>query len=419
MAGGPLAVLGRGVDRAAVARRLRELGASVALDPPADDAWRTLGVTFGRLLGRKLLKLYFDPAHCSGESWARQMDGMRGYFSRFPETPRKERVLMLTHTFGFELGTEFVPDAASAGDPRMRALFDITEMLDGVLFSPSAMLDARGRVLLCVAGAPAEDPGAVWPRVAFRARVNAMPAGGDDDEDEPDPEATAPAAGRVAVRALALAALTARGLLEDERGHPGIGGTHAGMLAWARDVGAEAEMEPAEREVLRTPIGSLPRQAQVDAVWRLEGLSVLLWALGRAEIPPHDRISDAQTLWAAAGLLDGDAARRLLHAPVLRPRGEIGALRGRLFALHWRLRDFSLRRGAMDFAQFASTAWFGPLDVTGVPLVDGDLAIGGVRIDRAPPEALGNAMSAASERHLAANWLWEGPDTYSQADVST
>jgi hypothetical protein len=33
------------------------------------------------------------------------MSGMRGYFARFPDTDRKQRVLMLPSTLRFSLGT--------------------------------------------------------------------------------------------------------------------------------------------------------------------------------------------------------------------------------------------------------------------------------------------------------------------------
>lgn len=73
----------------------------------------------------------------------------------------------------------------------------------------------------------------------------------------------------------------------------------------------------------------------------------------------------------------------------------------------------------MDFEEFARTCWFGPLDITGLPLVDGDLAIKGQRIDLADPDAVRAATSAAQERHQAANWLREGPEEYSNASVAT
>jgi hypothetical protein len=41
----------------------------------------------------------------------------------------------------------------------------------------------------------------------------------------------------------------------------------------------------------------------------------------------------------------------LLANPTLRSREEIRALRDRLFALHWRLRNFHIKPGVMDFAE--------------------------------------------------------------------
>ncbi|HEX8244624.1 MAG TPA: DUF4272 domain-containing protein [Longimicrobium sp.] len=415
----PLSIFGRNLDRAAVARRMREVARTVELDRADEDGWRSLTASFGRLWSRKTLTLTYDPAHCSEPEWPRQMDGMRGYYSRFPDTPRKARVMMLTHTFRFVFGTRFAPEHGGTSDPRVQALFAVAELLDAVLFTPSALLDARGRVLFGARGQADEDPDAAWPKVAYAVSVDAAAAAAEHGDDDEDAEASAPTPERVAVRALALAALSARGMMEAESGQPEIAGTYQRLLAWARETGAEGEMEEAEREVLRTPLGSLDPQAQVNACWRLDGLGVLLWALGRCELPPHDQTVDANTLWRAAGLLDAGAARELSAAPVLRPRDEIATLRKRLFALHWRLREYNIRRRAMDFAQFASTAWFGPLDITGFPLADGDLAIGGARIDRAPQEQLGTAFSIAHERHLAANWLWEGPELYSEADDST
>jgi len=88
-------------------------------------------------------------------------------------------------------------------------------------------------------------------------------------------------------------------------------------------------------------------------------------------------------------------------------------------ALHWRLKDFHIDRSAIDFTDFARTCWFGPLDLTAAPIVDGDLALRGERIDRAPDDVFEIAMSAAQERHQAVNWLFEGPERYSQTCKST
>jgi hypothetical protein len=418
MAMEPISLFGHELNRTAVAKRMRELAGSVALDVPRDDGWFELTATFGPFWSRKKLVLHYDPTYCSGPNWKQQMEGMRGYFSRFPDTPRKARVMTLTRTFAFTLGTVFHPHAADRTDPRWQAVLELAQLLDAVLFTPSALLDARGRVLFGAGGAVMENPAAEWPRATEAADAGVSADAEDLEEGEDDYEPDPPAAERVAIRALALAALAMRGVLENAPKKEAAE-THGRLVSWAREVGAEAEMEEYEREVLLTPPGSLHPQTQTNAMWRLEGLVVLLWALGRADLPPHDHETDPRAVFPAAGMLDADAARALLAAPVLRPRDEIAALRKRLLGLHWRMRDFTIRPQAMDFAHFAATAWFGPMDITSLPLVDGDLAIAGKRIDRAKPPEFGKAQSIAMERHLAVNWLWEGPELYSDADVST
>jgi hypothetical protein len=420
----PISLYFRELDRAIVARRLRELASSVELDGP-DDAWTRAVATFRKLLGRRTVTLSYDPEFCSEPNWSRQIDGMRGYFSRFPQRPNTWKVMGVIGTFGGTVGTLFDPPLKSGDDVRLQAVLAVAETIDAVIFTPSALRDAQGRILYGAGGARDDDPGAVWPRVVLKVRSPDPLADAMHERsrptapDEEGPVEEAPAAARVAARALALTALTARAMLENDLGQDGTAGVHERLLRWARDSGAEAEMEPHEREVLLAPLGALPRQAHVDAVWRLEGLAVLAWALGRFELPPHDRVVDADALWTSMGVLHAETTREVLAGPALRPREEIATLRNRLFALHWRLRDHSIRPRAMDFANFAETCWFGPLDLGGLTLVDGDLGLNGVRIDRAPRELLSTATSIARERHVAANWLWEGPALYSDASDAT
>jgi hypothetical protein len=229
----------------------------------------------------------------------------------------------------------------------------------------------------------------------------------------------APSAERVARRALALAAVTARAILERDKANPETPEIYQDLMAWVYDLSIVDELEEEERDALKQPIGQLAQQRQIDSAWRFEGLAVLAWALGRFEIPPHDQLIEFNSLWRSLGLLDRTMAGALLANPTLRSREEIGTLRNRLFALHWRLRNFHIRPNVMDFAEFARTSWFGPLDISGAPLVEGDLALGGERIDRASPDVFASAHSTAQERHRAANWLWEGPELYSEASAAT
>jgi hypothetical protein len=419
----PITLFARITDPSGVARRLRELVPAVAIDGPDDD-WRNAVMTFGKGKSKRTLTITHDPAYYSEPNWSRQMNGMQGYFSRFPDTGRKPRVMMLISSFRFSLGTLFDPDFDPEGDPRLDVVFAVAELLDGVLFTPSALRDARGRILFG-ADEEEEDPDAVWPRVAGEVSVSDLlgaamhEASRPRSLDEGDEEAEPPTAERVARRALALTAVTARAILEQDTANPDAAGTYQDLLNWVRDIGIDDEFEPDEREVLQRPLGRLDQRGQINSTWRLEGLVVLAWALERFEIPPHDQLVELNPVWRSLGLLDADAAKALLANPTLRPRGEIGSLRNRLFALHWRLRNYHVNPGVMDFAEFARTCWFGPLDLSGVPLVEGDLGLRGERIDRAPQDLFSSAHSISQERHQAANWLWEGPEKYSLASVAT
>lgn len=424
MANEPITLFSRIADPAGVVRRLREVAAGVRVTG-ADDAWSEAVVTFADHSRVRTLTLTHDPAYYAEPNWSRQMAGMRGFFAGFADPPRRERVQLLTTTFHFCLGTIFEPDFDPDDDPRLEVLFAIAELLDGVMFTPSGLRDARGR-MLCGADSEDDDPTAVWPQV--RGEVSMTdPLGAamhersrpTDPTEEPDEVDEPPTAERAARRALALTAVTARAILEQDVRNPEATGTHADLLRWVDDVGLRDEFEPDEWAVVECPLGSLAPQQQVNATWRLEGLVVLAWALRRFDMPPHDTLVQLRPLWHGLGILDAAAARALLASPKLRTREEIGRLRNRLFAVHWRLRNFRLRPEVMDFAEFARTCWFGPLDLTGLPLDKGDLAVGGKRIDKANRDSVGTAHSAAQERHQAANWLWEGPAVYSQASVAT
>ena len=88
-------------------------------------------------------------------------------------------------------------------------------------------------------------------------------------------------------------------------------------------------------------------RAKVDATWRLEGLGVLAWALGRFELPPYDQLVVPKDLIHSLGFPDVEPARELVASPSLRPPAELEALRKQTLGLHWRLRNYTLRPQAM------------------------------------------------------------------------
>lgn len=432
----PMTLFARIADPVGVAQLLRTRAPGTVIDGP-DGAWRNAVVT----LGAGAVTFTHDPNYHAEPNWSVQMNGMAGYFSRFPATERKDRALMLMTTFKFSLGLLFDPEDDEDNDSRLDIVYAVAELLDGILFTPSALRDARGRVLYG-AGGEEEDPDAVWPRVI--AEVNLGNAASPTPLSA-ETLAHRPTPARVARRALALTAVTARAILEQGGVNLGLerpkwnpvtwvrhmvagrAEQHQKLLQWAQLVGIHDEFEPDEWEALQRLPGRLNPPQQIRTTWRLEGLGVLAWALGKFELPPHDQLVECHSLWRGIGIFDIAACKVLMSNSRLRPLAELQALRRRLLAINWRLTDFYVRPTGIDFVRFTEesfgnydrTAWFRSEEVAELPLVEGDLCIRGVRIDRASAEDFSLARSIAHERYLAANWLCEGPAMYSATDVST
>jgi hypothetical protein len=423
MSAEPIVIYSYRIDPVGVLQVLRELAPDVEVEGTG-DAWSraTIRERTGLLRKARTLSFGHSPDYYAGPDWTTQMRGMQGYFSRFPEAPQKSRIMRLIAAFRFALTLWPVPEPdlyIDSEDPRLRYVFAVAKHLDAALFLPSGLRDASGRLLY---GAEPADPAAIMPAIYHdvlvkprsertRADFGTVPNVGD-----PPP----PTAARVARRACALAAVTGRALLEQERlDDPNAEGTRQEILSWLDAIGIRQELEPREAEFLKMPLGAPPRQQAVDFTWRLEGLAVLAWALGRFELPPYDQLVTPADLLRSLGILDADAARNLLASPSLRPPEELAAQRERIFTVHWRLTDWRVRPKPMDFEKLARTAWFGPLDLSGLRIVESDLAIGDLALSRAPADAVGSTASAAMERHLAANWLNGGSEIYSETDVST
>lgn len=418
MASEPITLFARLADPAKVARKLRELVSDVTIDGP-DEAWSEAVITLGRWWSKKSLTVTHDPDYYAEPNWSVQMTGMQNYIARFPDTERKSHGLMLPTTFRFSLGFLVQPDFAGKDDPRLKIIYELAALLDGVLFTPTSLRDARGRILFGAGGEDDEDPDAIWPKVIAEVSMSEAQRSSAGEVPSENINSEPPDAVRVARRALALTAVTFRAVLERELDNPEAQPTYQELLAWVDAIGIQDELEPDEWQVLQRPLGRLEQQDQVNGTWRLEGLVVLAWALGRSEIPPLDQLVEMNPLWKSLGILDADEAQSLLEHPTLRPLDELVEQRDRMFAIHWRLRNFRLRPETIDFANFATTCWFGPLNIRDVTLLEGDLGLQGLRIDKAEPDIVSAANSTAMERHQAANWLCDGPERYSEASTDT
>jgi hypothetical protein len=419
MATEPYNIFSHRIDARGVVAVVRTLADKVSVEGPEDD-WQRLVVLGPKKFMRKPARLVIahDSTYYDGPDWWKQTSGMANYFSGFPDVPLKAEILRAIHSFRFILAFPEADLDIDSGDERVAWVHAICKHLDGVIFTPSSLRDASGRFLIA-AGADS-DPDAVLPRIPpMEDHVEAETDNdvADDDDHEPQPPA---ADHRVAKRALVLAAVANRGLIENEKGNfDRPDEIRELMLQWIEETGVNDEVEPEEWKVLQRPVGSLDIQDAVNAVWRLEGLAVLLWALGQYELPPYDQLVTPRDLFEVTHLGDADEARKLTAEAKLRSPEELSAFQTHALMVHWRLRDFSVRPTAMDFVAFSKKSWIGQFDLSGFKIVNNDMALGDKAIAEADAGIRGTCQSTASERHLAINWLSGYSKIYSETDTST
>jgi hypothetical protein len=236
----------------------------------------------------------------------------------------------------------------------------------------------------------------------------------EDDLPEPDP----PLPERVARRAFVLAAVCCRSAIEDDADNVEAETFRRDVLAWLHDVGVTDEIEPEELALLSAPLGALNERQVIDGSWRGEGLGVLAWALGRHELPSYQQTISSPDAADSIGFMTSEATE-LIESARLRGTEEREVLADRLFALHWRLRQFSMRPEHMDFMSFARTAYFGPLDVEGLEFVRDDLAIDGRPLMDVGEARWRECLSIARERQQAANWVCGQETLYADVTCDT
>lgn len=222
---------------------------------------------------------------------------------------------------------------------------------------------------------------------------------------------------RVRARALVLAAVSCRGIIEADAGESYAKKLWKLLGEWTRSPLLAGEIEPGEEALLAAPLGTLTRRQAANASWRSEGMVVLAWAIGHAELPDVMTQCDPRSVADRLGLLGGPSGSPVRTRRVTSTRIEAWA--ATYLTLHWRLREYSLRPVAIDFVTYARECQWGPLRVDHLPITDLDLAIGGERIDAGGKAAFRNALSIATERHQAFNWLLGDAEIYSEVTTDT
>jgi hypothetical protein len=236
---------------------------------------------------------------------------------------------------------------------------------------------------------------------------------GDGPADE-----TRPSPARVAVRAIALAAVVCRGFLEVEQDRREAETRRLHLSDWLDRIGALDELEESELSLVETPHGLLDGQSIFDATWRSEGMLVLAWSLGRAALLSYDEPCGSSAVAGQLGFL-AERSMTVLSAPLLRERAEIEHWANTYLTLHWRLRQYQVDPEPIDFAAYAAQCKWGPLTVAELNLTEGDLAVCGKRIDRADDKSRDRTLGVVQERHQAFNWLLGSAPLYSEVPTDT
>lgn len=236
----------------------------------------------------------------------------------------------------------------------------------------------------------------------------------DESEEALDP----PGPQRVALRALVLAAVSCRGLIEEDSPNPRAESLRKKVREWLEQIGAIEEVEAREGRLLATRLGELSSVEELDASWVSEGAAVLAWALERAELPSfHEPFRPADVARCLGFLEPRDATAAF--EPSLREPEEIEWLANHYLTVHWRLRQFGLDGEPMDFRAMIDQCSWGPLTADGLSFLEADLAIGSLPIAKQDPDVLHAVRSIVQERHQALNWLLGEEALYSEVTTDT
>ncbi len=229
---------------------------------------------------------------------------------------------------------------------------------------------------------------------------------------------TPPTADRVAARALVLAAVCCRALIEKDAHDPGAEQLRQNVREWLDRIGVAGELEESEASLISTPLGQLAERDAIQAGWLSEGMVVLAWALGYASLPPVHEPCEPSDIANAMGFLD-DRENTPLARPRLRSTSEIEQKANTYLTLHWRLVEQDDHPGRMDFVSYVAKCDWAALRIDELEILDGDLAIKGVPIDQVDYAEFRQALSIAQERQRAFDWLLGFDPLYSQVAADT
>lgn len=221
-------------------------------------------------------------------------------------------------------------------------------------------------------------------------------------------------------------ALLVRGQIEEhldrapERAQTWLGGLLR-VATYLEDEELLAACTPEEKALFDAPFGAWSRTDMSAVAWRIEGLAVLLHALGRYSLPRPFGASepvDAHAVQAVSSLLPGRA--ELVPGEERPDADELDRLRRTMAIWRWRARsELQHRRGGApeagaSYEEIVARAARRAAEAGLVVLRDGDLEVHGQAFARISESALFSCATVALERGRAADWLcgkaaWDAP----------
>jgi hypothetical protein len=231
----------------------------------------------------------------------------------------------------------------------------------------------------------------------------------DSIEDQDCQERARPTAEQVARRAIILSVVSCYAITNQQPDNHQAASLAKRACDWLQAIGLHDEATDWERNILTRPFGSLTERDKINGSWLSEAVLVLAWSLGRTEMVPFDLQCDPAAVANSLGFLQS-ADETVLSKPRLRSSDELDQYNDFIYNLHWRLRDYSLRKRRYDCSNLLGD-YAGKY---GLELKDNDVCIAGEPITIADGTILRPVQSITDERHRASNWLvgYDSEDFY-------
>jgi len=202
---------------------------------------------------------------------------------------------------------------------------------------------------------------------------------------------------------LAVACMTARGLTDGDES-PKAQKMADRILEFTLEAGLAASFDAGEMGMLQAPAGSWSPAERNQARWLAQGIAVLAWTLGQAELPASGVRCQAAPVSLALGLFR-PGMREQIGAWEMRGLEEILPWAAHYFALNWRLHQYLAKPEKFDFAGLLRDPKWQRSVRDGIELADGDLTIDGRPLQQVGQERLYEVFAIVRERCKAFRWL--------------